>query len=312
MTDLKFSSFLGHYPMNNLQIIFLCLGLLFIIILIMKFWQYRRQIQFLGAKTIRLMNENASLHITKDELKLARDQAEESDRLKTAFLANMSHEIRTPLNAIMGFSSLLQDDSISETDKQEFYDIIHTNSNRLLDLIDEIFDIAQLESGMVSLQKEPVQVNELLTGLVTFFNMEKGTLNKEHIAIRLNLANKDRQFTLITDERKLRQTLTNLIENALKYTNEGSIETGYDFKDQKLRFFVRDSGIGFPQEKLDILFQRFRQHDESQTRQYGGVGLGLTLSKKFIEFMGGEMWAESIPGKGSTFFFTIPHESLES
>ncbi|MBV2245825.1 MAG: hypothetical protein KUL83_01570 [Lentimicrobium sp.] len=299
--------------MYNLQFIFIYLGLFIILLLVViKAYQYIKQVQLLDADTTRLKNENAMLQLTRDELKLARDQAEESDRLKTAFLANMSHEIRTPLNAIMGFSSLLQDDSISENDKQEFYDIIHSNSNRLLDLIDEIFDIAQLESGLISLQKEPVQLNELLTGLITHFNIEKGALNKEHIAIRLNLANKDRQFTMLTDGRMLRQTLTNLIENALKYTHEGSIETGYDFNGNKLRFFVRDTGIGFPQEKLDVLFQRFRQNEEDPTRQYGGVGLGLTLSKKYIEIMGGKMWAESTQGNGSAFFFTIPYEALES
>lgn len=303
------SPFLGYYLMNDLMV-FLCLVFILIIILmVLRAEKYRKQVRLLKADVEKLINENLALRVTKEELKLARDQAEEADRLKTAFLGNMSHEIRTPLNAIMGFSSLLQDDSINESDKQPFYDIIHANSNRLLDLIDEIFDIAQLESGMTNLQKEPVQINELLTGLITFFNMEKSALDKEHIAIRLNLANKNRQFSLMTDERKLRQTMINLIENALKYTNEGSVETGYDIFDQKIRFFVKDSGIGFPQEKLDVLFQRFRQHDESQTRQYGGVGLGLTLSKKFVELMGGEMWAESVPGKGSTFFFTVPYNS---
>ena len=283
-----------------------------IVVLLVMVLLKRKQIQELNSSAQRLSGENDALRITQTDLRIARDQAEESDRLKTAFLANMSHEIRTPLNAIMGFSSLLQDTSLSETDKQEFSDIIHTNSNRLLDLISEIFDIAQLESGMISIQNEPVQLNELLTGLITFFNIEKSVMDKDHLSLRLALGNKDRQFSVMTDERKLRQTLTNLIENALKYTHEGSIEFGYEIIDSEIRFFVQDSGIGFPQETLDVLFQRFRQHDEGESRQYGGVGLGLTLSKKFVELMGGSMWAESIQGKGSTFYFTVPYENTLS
>lgn len=297
--------------MLNLLNVMLFITFITILILLMMVLLKRKQIQELNSSALRLTSENDVLRSTQADLRIARDQAEESDRLKTAFLANMSHEIRTPLNAIMGFSYLLQDKTVSEIDKQEFSDIIQTNSNRLLNLINEIFDIAQLESGMISIQKEPVQLNELLTGLLTFFNIEKNALEKDHLSLRLALGNKDRQFSVMTDERKLRQTLTNLIENALKYTNDGSIEFGYEIIDSEIRFFVQDSGIGFPQEKLDVLFQRFRQHDESQTRQYGGVGLGLTLSKKFVELMGGSMWAESIQGKGSTFYFSVPYESTQ-
>ena len=254
-----------------------------------------------------LSDQNKSILNTQEELRKAKEKAEESDKLKSAFLANMSHEIRTPLNAIMGFSSLLLDSGTEQEEHRQFISIIHNNSNKLLDLMGEIFDIAQIESGLIIMQREPCQINEVLMSLITFFNLEKGLSGKEHINIRMQKANKDHSFTILTDERKLRQTLNNLIENALKYTNEGFIEVGYQFRENSMvEFYVRDSGIGFPQEKLDVLFQKFRQVEEGHNRNYGGIGLGLTLSKKFVELMGGEMWAESKPGAGSVFYFTLP------
>lgn len=254
-----------------------------------------------------LSDQNKSILNTQEELRKAKEKAEESDKLKSAFLANMSHEIRTPLNAIMGFSSLLLDSGSEEEERRQFISIIHNNSNKLLDLMGEIFDIAQIESGLIIMQREPCQINEVLMSLITFFNLEKGLSGKEHINIRMQKANKDHAFTILTDERKLRQTLYNLIENALKYTNEGFIEVGYQFRENNMvEFYVRDSGIGFPQEKLDVLFQKFRQVEEGHNRNYGGIGLGLTLSKKFVELMGGVMWAESKQGAGSVFYFTLP------
>jgi signal transduction histidine kinase len=260
-----------------------------------------------------LKEQNSSTLLVQDELKEAKEKAIQSDRLKTYFLANMSHEIRTPLNAIMGFSSLLQDSNLSDYDRLQFVNLIHDNSNKLLDVMGEIFDIAQIESGIITMQVEPCQINELLMNLVSQFNIEKSLNGKEHISIRTKRSSKDASFSILTDEHKLRQTLVNLIENALKYTNEGSIDIGYTFRDDdKVEFYVKDSGIGFNQEKLDVLFQRFRQFDEGHSRTFGGIGLGLTLSKKFVELLGGEMWAESTLGKGSVFYFTLPYKPVNS
>ncbi|PKP01365.1 MAG: hypothetical protein CVU14_05355 [Bacteroidetes bacterium HGW-Bacteroidetes-9] len=258
-----------------------------------------------------LKKQNDSFLVAQKELLEAKAKAEESDRLKSAFLANMSHEIRTPLNAIMGFSSLMQDSFVEDEEHKQFVTIIHNNSTKLLSLMDEIFDIAQIESGVVQMQTEPCQVNELLMSLVTFFNLEKSLNGKDSIQIRVHKANKDTGFTINTDPKKLRQTLFNLIENALKYTNEGNIEIGYNLKETGMvEFYVRDTGIGFPQEKLDILFQRFRQADDSNSRQFGGIGLGLTLSQKFIKLMGGEMRAESVQGVGSVFYASLPYKQI--
>ncbi|NTW23828.1 MAG: hypothetical protein HGA37_03935 [Lentimicrobium sp.] len=259
-----------------------------------------------------LSEQNKSIIKAQKELRIAKDKAEESDKLKSAFLANMSHEIRTPLNAIMGFSSLILDAEIDKEERAQFLNVIHNNSARLLSLMDEIFDIAQIESGLMSMHHEPCLVNELLTSVVTFFNLEKSVTGKDDIQIRMRKANKDNSFMIYTDTKKLRQTLFNLVENALKYTKEGSIEIGYQLKDNAMvEFYVRDTGIGFPQERLDVLFQRFRQADDSSTREYGGIGLGLTLSLKFVELFGGEMRAESKEGQGSVFYVSLPYNNQQ-
>jgi signal transduction histidine kinase len=243
-----------------------------------------------------------------EELIEVKKQAEESDKLKSSFLANMSHEIRTPLNAIMGFSSLLQQTPGYDKENEQYIDIIHRNSNKLLDMLDEVFNIALIESGITQMYREECQLNEMISSLVAFFNMEKESLGKDDISLRIKKLNKDTSFSVYTDPRKLRQTLYNMVENALKYTNEGYVEVGYELKDNLMvEFYVKDTGLGFPQEKLDIIFKSFRQVDDSNTRTFGGIGLGLTLSQKYVEMMGGTMWADSTPGMGSTFYFTLPY-----
>lgn len=259
-------------------------------------------------KKLKLMED--SILEAEKQMVNARTRIEQSDKLKSAFLANMSHEIRTPLNAIMGFSSLLLESRTLDKDNKEYLEIINNNSTRLLDLMDEIFNIALIESGVINMCKEDCNVNELLVSLVAFFNIEKEMSGKNNVTIRARKANKDSGFTIYTDPRKFRQTLYNLVENALKYTDQGYIEVGYTMKDTStIEFYVKDTGIGFPQKELDTIFEQFRQGDESNTRQYGGIGLGLSLSKKFVEMMGGTMVAYSIPGEGSTFYFTLPYTS---
>jgi signal transduction histidine kinase len=265
------------------------------------------------SKLRALANENEHLvdeiERMKEEIHIVRKQAGESDRLKSAFLCNMSHEIRTPLNAIMGFCGLIANHTLPDTDKVRYASIINRNVDSLLELINDIFDIAQVESQITYVEEKPVKVNELLGGLQSWFNLEKSELGKEMVQFRIQKANKDNDFTINSDEYMLRRTLNNLIENALKYSEEGYVDVGYRFgKDSKIEFFVKDEGIGFAKDKLDIIFEQFRQVDETQTRQYGGLGLGLTLAQKFVELMGGRMWAESELGKGSTFWFEIPYK----
>jgi len=286
--------------------------LILILVCIFSFLYSRKYIKQSNELQARLNDANELYIQAQNELELVKKKAEESDKLKSSFLANMSHEIRTPLNAIMGFSSLLQQTNETDDENQEYIEIIHKNSNKLLDMMDEIFNIALIESGITKMYKENCPINELLTGLVTYFNLEKESNGKANVSIRIRKSARDNSFSIYTDPRKLRQTLYNLIENALKYTNEGYVEVGYDLKDNSIvEFYVKDSGMGFPQEKLDIVFQRFRQVDDSNTRNFGGIGLGLTLSQKFVEMMGGEMRGESTPGNGSIFYFTIPYVAYQ-
>lgn len=293
----------------NLPVVLTGIFLIISLFLVLNLSQIRKK----NREYELLINESErKINLLHEELELVKKKAEESDRLKSSFLANMSHEIRTPLNAIMGFSSLLQTVADNEQEFEQYINIIHDNSNKLLDMMDEIFNIALIESGITRMYKEECQINELLTSLVTFFNIEKEIKDKQGLSIRIKKSTRDNAFTIYTDPRKLRQTLYNLIENALKYTSQGYIEIGYELKDNSMvEFYVRDTGAGFPQEKLDVIFKQFRQVDDSNTRNYGGIGLGLTLSQKFVEMMGGHMWGESSPGNGSIFYFTLPHEQKE-
>jgi len=269
----------------------------------------KKTVDKISAENDNLENE---LDRIKEELHITRVKAGESDRLKSAFLCNMSHEIRTPLHAIMGFCGLIANAAISGTDKVNYANIINRNVDSMLDLVNDIFDISQVEAGITKVADEAVKVNELLGSIQTWLNVEKAHSGKEYLQVRLSRANKDNDFTIYSDGYKLRRTLNNLAGNAIKYSNEGYIDLGYRFGDNNMiEFYVKDEGIGFSSDKLDIIFQQFRQLDESMTRQYGGIGLGLNLAKKFVEMLGGTLWAESEPGAGSTFWFSLPYRKSE-
>jgi signal transduction histidine kinase len=243
----------------------------------------------------------------KEELHLIRLKAGESDRLKSAFLMNMSHELRTPLNAIMGFAGLIANPSMPEDDKITYANIINRNVDSLLEIISDIFDISQFEAGVTGVETESVNVNDLLNSIQTWINLEKSNVGKEDIVVKVNKANKDNNFCIQTDGYKLKRALSHLGYNALKYSNEGFIEIGYKFSENNVMdFYVKDDGIGFAADKLEIIFSQFRQVDETPIRQYGGLGLGLTVAQKFATFLNGRLWAESEPGKGSTFWISIP------
>lgn len=244
----------------------------------------------------------------KEELHLIRLKAGESDRLKSAFLCNMSHELRTPLHAIMGFAGLIANPSMPEDDKVTYANIINRNVDSLLEIINDIFDISQFESGVTGVETESVNINDLLNSLQTWINLEKSNVGKEDIVVRVNKANKDLNFAILSDGYKLKRALSHLVYNALKYSNEGYIEIGYTFSGNNIiDFYVKDDGIGFSNDKLETMFSRFRQVDETPTRQYGGLGLGLTVAQKFATFLNGRLWGESEPGKGSTFYISIPY-----
>jgi signal transduction histidine kinase len=248
----------------------------------------------------------------KEELQLFRFKAGESDRLKSAFLCNMSHELRTPLHAIMGFAGLISNPSMPEEDKVTYANIINRNVDSLLEIINDIFDISQFEAGNTGIDMEQVNVNDLLNSLQTWINLEKANVGKENIKVKVNKANKDVSFCIQTDGYKLRRALNHLVYNALKYSEEGFIEIGYSFSENNIiDFYVKDDGIGFSKDKLNLMFSQFMQVDETPVRQYGGLGLGLTVAQKFTTFLNGRLWAESEPGAGATFWISMPLNLLE-
>jgi PAS domain S-box-containing protein len=247
-----------------------------------------------------------------ENLKQAKLEAEESDRLKTAFLANMSHEIRTPMNSIIGFSNLLNEPELKQEKKEEYIQHILQSSNSLLNLIDDIIDISKIEAGQININPVNCNVNRLVKDL---FNSYIETAKSEGVKLSLVLPPDSDFFNLKTDPYRLKQILSNLLGNALKFTDKGFIELGYTIRktDSKksIEFYVKDTGIGIPKEKQNIIFDRFRQVDDSRTRRFGGTGLGLAISKRLVDLLGGSIWVESEFEKGSTFFFSLPYENGE-
>jgi PAS domain S-box-containing protein len=250
-----------------------------------------------------------------DALILAKNKAEESDRIKSTFLATMSHELRTPLNAIIGFSDLMKDD-ISKDEIDSFAMTIHKSGRHLLGLIEEIFDISLIEAGEIKLQFDEFDVNDLLNEIFAVISREQILIGKNSIKLRINIPENGNRVRISIDQKRFKQILVNLLKNALKFTKNGYIEYGFTFEniDQNdfLRFYVKDTGIGIAKDKQQSIFDQFRQADDSLTRTYGGTGLGLSISKKLVEILGGKIWVESEIGKGSTFFFTLPSDKLIS
>jgi len=252
--------------------------------------------------------EDLVIERTRD-LNAAKEKAEESDNLKSAFLANMSHEIRTPLNAIIGFAKLLTSSNFSDKEKVDFSLIVEQNSNYLLSLVDDILDISKIESGIIKLNFIPVVVNQVLNDIDFIYNEEVKKLEKHNISIlfKTNLPAEILKLEIITDPVRLRQIITNLINNALKYTKAGYVEFGVQFTaDNMLQFYVKDTGIGIKKEYTDLIFDRFRKFEDSTTEIYRGTGLGLAIVKQLVELMNGEIWVESEFGIGSTFYFNLP------
>ncbi|MBN2349048.1 MAG: PAS domain S-box protein [Bacteroidales bacterium] len=248
-----------------------------------------------------------------DELLIAKNKAEESDRLKSAFLATISHELRTPLNAIIGFSELMQAGNQDSKNVLEYSSIIYHSGKNLLAIINDIFDISLIEANEVKVYAEPFSLNGFLDELFDLFknNRELKEKNLEFKIRKELLRGKD---MIHTDKKKLKKIVSNLIFNAIKFTNTGSIQFGYyirrDETNNSLEFYVKDTGVGIPPDKYEVIFEKFRQADETNTRQYGGSGLGLTIAKKLTELLGGKIWVESELKKGTSIFFTLPYELL--
>lgn len=241
----------------------------------------------------------------KNDLIEAKERAERADKLKTAFLSNISHEIRTPLNAILGFSDLLVNKSLDDQEKENFVDIIKENSSQLLKTIDELLDISRIEAGAVEMSKQEFPVKPFLSE-IEMENRELVKKSGKAITLKGNYSPELDNLRIRTDRRRLKQALNNILENARKFTSEGEISFSCTLQDDTIEFEISDTGIGIPEDKLPVIFDRFRQADEDLARQYGGNGLGLSISKGFIEFLGGSVKVQSRLEEGTTFYVHIP------
>ncbi|MDP2069339.1 MAG: PAS domain S-box protein [Lutibacter sp.] len=245
-----------------------------------------------------------------EDLIIAKEQAEQSDKLKSAFLANMSHEIRTPMNGILGFSELLQEPELSGEKQQKYIKIIQKSGVRMLNIINDIVDISKIEAGLMQVDIKELNIEEPIKYIHTFFKPE---FEKKGLQFFVKNNTNEKEIIIKTDREKIYAILTNLIKNAIKYTNEGMIVLSYDKKGDFLEFSVKDTGIGIPKDRQEAIFERFIQADISDKMARQGAGLGLSITKAYVEMLGGKIWVESedehsvIDKKGgSTFYFTIP------
>ena len=284
-------------PVLGIFVVLLIIILLLAIIL----WLKRRQVSSEREYSAQLEEKQVFLE-------QARQKAEESNKLKSAFLANMSHEIRTPMNGIIGFSDLLRNyNQLTKEKTDQYIEVITANSRLLLNLINDIIDISKIEANQIHINNSECNVRQLFHELEQFFRNELKRLNRDNIQFKSHLP-EEKELCILTDEERLRQILYNLLNNAVKFTTEGLIELGCEINDDThIEFFVQDTGIGIEEDKISLIFERFRQADDSSSRQYGGSGLGLAICKGIAEKMGGTIKAKSEAGQGSAFRVSIPY-----
>jgi PAS domain S-box-containing protein len=263
-------------------------------------------------RVLGIMRDVTQRKQAEKELLKAKEQAEESNRLKSAFLANMSHEIRTPLNAIVGFTQLLSEGGLTPEKEKQFFNTILNRSHLLLQLINDLIDLSKIDANQINLDKQTFSLNEFLNDIHSSFRVKMENEGKAHLSFTLNKALEDSQSYVYTDPARVEQVLSNLLSNAIKFTDKGGIKLGYEKKDEEtLLFYIRDTGIGISQEKKEMIFKRFTQADNSITRHYGGTGLGLSISKALVEMLGGKIWMHSMENKGTVFYFTLPYNPVQ-
>lgn len=278
---------------------------------------------FLLAKSVKIKNDSGeiigylaiirditSIKITQNELLVAKEKAEESNRLKSTFLANISHEIRTPLNSIVGFANLLNDVSDDQV-REEYLGYLNQNTERLLQIISDIIDLSRLENSEIEIHYNPVRINSLLDFAETYARDMIAKSGKE-IELEIGRGINEPRDAVYADEVWLKRVFRHIVDNAVKFTRSGSIEIKSAMAGTSMMFTVKDTGIGISKSHLKSIFEQFRQESDGHHRPFEGLGVGLTLTKQVIEEMDGYLWVESEKGTGSEFFFTIPYRPVES
>ncbi len=236
-------------------------------------------------------------------LQSAKEKAEQSDKLKSVFLANLSHEIRTPMNGIIGFTKLLKKKNLTEEKREKYVDVILSSGERMLKIINDLMHISKIEAGQIELDPSMFNLNKLIDEACLFFKSEAERKKLQFTCFK-SLDNE--KSNIVADKTKVEQIIYNLLKNAFKFTKEGKIHFGYEILGDKIQFRVEDSGRGIPIHQQDNIFDRFKKSDSPPSSEEEGSGLGLSISKTFVELMGGAIWVESEIGKGSTFIFTLP------
>ncbi len=253
---------------------------------------------------ILIMNDISEKKQMIDDLIVSKEKAEESDVLKSSFLANLSHELRTPLNSIIGFSELMNQPDFNEDQNADFTTMIQVSGKKLLAIITDLMDISKIEASQIQVRNTIFSVNQLLEEIHVNCLIEA----PEAVELRLVTSKSIKELYVETDKELLKRILINIVNNSIKFTSKGFVEIGCKLSGNYLQFHVKDTGIGIPLKFHDTIFERFRQVEFAFTREYGGNGLGLPISKGLVELLNGKIWVESVPGKGSTFFFKIPYQ----
>ena len=257
----------------------------------------------LATRMIGTHSDISERKLMENQLIIAKENAVESDRLKSAFLANMSHEIRTPMNGILGFSELLKKPNLSGEDQRKYIGVIQKSGDRMLNIINDIVSISKIESGLMQVNMQESNINEQIEFIYNFFKPE---VESKGIHFTYNSPLPTAESIIKTDREKLYAILTNLVKNAIKFTEKGSLDFGYLPKNNSLEFYVKDTGIGIQKNRQKAIFERFIQADIEDKNAYQGAGLGLSISTAYVKMLGGEIWVESEIGKGTCFFFTLP------
>ncbi|NOU16736.1 MAG: tetratricopeptide repeat protein [Bacteroidales bacterium] len=304
---------------KEVQFFFFIICIVFISLLIYTIFLLRK-LRIKNYQVVQINKELNNLNVELEantarktkELTDALRKTEESDKLKSEFLANISHEVRTPMNGILGFAKVLENNELSAEDRRLYLDVINRQGRSLLQIINDIISLSKIEAGQMEIKNTACNINKKLDDLSLIFNNPTYLYKKDGVALKIVKTQSNEKSNIVIDPVRVEQILINLIDNAYKFTSEGEIELGYSFeKHNTIKFYVKDTGVGIPEDQLDKIFNRFYRHIQPNQPSHRGAGLGLSISKRLANILGGDLYVESIPNKGSLFYFVIPFTPAE-